>query len=236
MHGSKKAVAALCFAFGLSACNTTDALTPQADIPNAGTARAGSGPVTQADAERLASDSAPDAAPARPPRRQGARGAQNTLQAQAEALQGGNAEQPASAPVQTPPAQPAETAAAANGEASIRFLPIIGAPVQAVTPLSRQLGTDARANGLAIKASGDSSSQHILKGYFSAFSDGSQTTVVYVWDVLDGNGARLHRIQGQDSVPGGGPDPWANVPASAMQSIATKTIQEYMRWRSQHAG
>lgn len=234
MHGCKKAVLALCLAFGLSACNTTDALTPQAEIPNAGAARAGSGPVTQADAEQLASDNSQDAAPARPPRRQQpARGAQNTLQAQAEALESGNSEQPAAAPARTPPA---ETAAAASGEASIRFLPIIGAPVQAVTPLSRQLGTDARANGLAIKASGDSSSQHILKGYFSAFSDGSQTTVVYVWDVLDGSGGRLHRIQGQDSVPGGGADPWASVPASTMQSIATKTIQEYMRWRSQHAG
>ena len=105
-----------------------------------------------------------------------------------------------------------------------------------MTPLSRQLGTDARANGLSIKASGDSSSQHILKGYFSAFSDGGQTTVVYVWDILDGSGGRLHRIQGQESVSGGGADPWASVPASTMQSIATKTIQEYMRWRGQHAG
>lgn len=232
MHGWKKAIIALCLALGLSACNTTDALTPQAEIPNAGPAR--SAPVTQADAERLASDTAQDNTAPRPSRSQPRRGAQNTLQAQAEALDGGINDQSADAP-RTPPAQPAETAAA-SGDASIRFLPIIGAPVQAVTPLSRQLGTDARANGLNIKASGDSSSQHILKGYFSAFSDGSQTTVVYVWDVLDGSGGRLHRIQGQDSVPGGGADPWASVPAATMQSIATKTIQEYMRWRSQHAG
>ena len=48
--------------------------------------------------------------------------------------------------MQTAQMQTAKAGTAASG--SIRFLPIIGAPVQAVTPLSRQLGAEARANGL----------------------------------------------------------------------------------------
>jgi hypothetical protein len=126
--------------------------------------------------------------------------------------------------------------AAASAAGTVRFLPIIGAPVQAVTPLSRQLGAEARANGLTIKNSADTSAEHILKGYFSAFSEGDKVTVVYVWDVLDNAGARQHRMQGQESFPSQAQDPWASVPPSLMQQIAQKTIANYLQWRGQQAG
>jgi hypothetical protein len=170
-----------------------------------------------------------------------ASGPQNTLQAQAQAMQDGAASPASSEPPsgnggQTvgQSGQNASLPAAANG--TIRFLPIIGAPVQAVTPLSRQLGAQARANGLTIRPSGDTATDHILKGYFSAFSDEGKVTVIYVWDVLDGTGNRLHRMQGQVSLRGSGPDPWAAVPASTMEDIAAKTIQEYLTWRQSRAG
>ncbi len=119
---------------------------------------------------------------------------------------------------------------------TIRFLPIIGAPVQAVTPLSRQLGAEARAQGLTIKSSNDTTSSYILKGYLSAFQDGPAITVTYVWDVLDNSGARLHRIQGNVSVPLKGGDPWTAVPPSVMQQIASKTMAEFTSWRSSRGG
>jgi hypothetical protein len=119
---------------------------------------------------------------------------------------------------------------------TVRFLPIIGAPVQAVTPLSRQLGTEARSHGLAIKSSTDNSSDYILKGYLSAFTDAGNVTVTYVWDVLDSSGGRLHRIQGEEKVPSAAQDPWAGVPASVMQQIGTKTIAEFNVWRQSQGG
>ena len=239
----------------LSACNTTDALTPQVDIPNGATTQtqSQSQPVTQADADQMArapQATAGDTQTYTPPRREF--GPQSTLQAQADALERGNQQpaqtqsqpqveqtqqtlrQPAAEPEQ--PAAAASTSTAASGAGTVRFLPIIGAPVQAVTPLSRQLGTTARARGLTIKSSADTSSDHILKGYFSAFADGGTVTVVYVWDVLDNAGARLHRIQGQESVAGDGADPWAAVPATLMQSIASKTIDLYLGWRQDNRG
>lgn len=145
--------------------------------------------------------------------------------------------QQSAASTQQPAAPQTQTAAVnpASGE-SIRFLPIIGAPVEAVTPLSRQLGAQARAQGLTIKSSSDNSSRHILKGYFSAMADGGRTTVTYVWDVLDSSGARLHRIQGQDSVEATAKDPWTAVPAGTMEAIARRTIQEYLSWKRQGGG
>ena len=230
----------------LTACNTSDALTPRVDV---GAGLRPSSPVTQAEANQLAGTpqqstyqgySGPDQRVASfPP--------QNTLEAQAQALQSGGVSPAASAPIATTgrtqrPAdtssEPAPTAAASAVSASgtIRFLPIIGAPVQAVTPLSRQLGAQARASGLSIRASGDTSSDHILKGYFSAFGSGDTVTVVYVWDILDNSGTRLHRMQGQEQLPSSGRDPWSVVPPATMEAIGTRTINEYMAWKAAHSG
>ncbi|WP_105400515.1 hypothetical protein [Neorhizobium sp. T7_12] len=243
-------LSAALLALVLTSCNTTEALTPQANV--GGGARASS-PVTQAEADRMASSAQPETYSG------GYRsGPQNTLEAQARALESGSTVSPSSsgAPpqwegqgnqgqqqtMQQPQAQqpaPQQQQSGQQQNASlppasgptVRFLPIIGAPVQAVTPLSRQLGAQARANGLTIRPSSDSSTEHILKGYFSAFSDSGKVTIVYVWDILDGSGARLHRMQGQESVPGSGQDPWTSVPASTMETIAAKTIQDYVAWR-----
>lgn len=233
--------ALFCVVIGLSSCNTTDALTPQVDIPNGGTVS--SKPVTQADLDRMVNaplppasvsspvPSAPD--PLNPPPDQ-------TLQAQANRL---NNQGQLVAPQQPmPPVQQQQTAQQpqqpqqlqpqnASAGSSIRFLPIIGAPVGAVTPLSRQLGNEAKARGLTIKGTNDPGTEHILKGYLNAFTDGNKTTVIYVWDILDSAGGRLHRLQGQGSIPAVAADPWSVVPASMMEQIATRTMNDYMTWR-----
>ncbi|MBX5159994.1 hypothetical protein HJB88_24135 [Rhizobium sp. NZLR5] len=259
----------------LTACNTTDALTPQVDIGDS-SARASSSPVTQSEAEDLAGSRQRVFAGNSQPRtyhpaydqsqqayRAGTGAPPTTMQEQADALSRSSSSPAASAPIEgqslPPPAsngqqlpaqstqqpteaqQPQQTAAlntrASSGRGNtVRFLPIIGAPVQAVTPLSRQLGAEARAHGLSIKSSTDASSDYILKGYLSAFSDDGKVTVVYVWDVLDSGGGRLHRIQGQESVPTAAADPWAGVPASVMQQIGSKTIAEFSSWRQAQGG
>ncbi|AWI57997.1 hypothetical protein AB395_00002345 [Sinorhizobium fredii CCBAU 45436] len=162
-------------------------------------------------------------------------------QAESAALQEEeSAEQPVQSDAASAPAETKQAAAApapsATGAGGIRFLPIIGAPVQAVTPLSKQLGASARAQGLTIRSSTDTTSDHILKGYFSALNDGGKTTVVYVWDILDGSGNRLHRIQGQDTVEASAAEPWSAIPPQTMQAIAEKTIDAYLEWRRSQRG
>ncbi|MDQ1196227.1 hypothetical protein [Agrobacterium sp. SORGH_AS 787] len=219
----------------LSACNTSDALTPQVNVGHNQTA---STPVNQGDLDQMAAAadrSGSGVAPQVP-----AYAPQNTLQAQAQAMTSGvQYGQPVSRQPQQPRAtQPQQQTAAlaSSGAASIRFLPIIGAPVQAVTPLSRQLGAEARAKGLTILPSADTSATNILKGYLSAFEDGGKVTVVYVWDILDANGARLHRLQGQEAVASRGGDPWSAVTDGVMQKIAAKTLDDYQAWRQNGRG
>ncbi|WP_137136083.1 hypothetical protein [Rhizobium sp. FKY42] len=229
----------------LCGCNTSDALTPKVDV---GGGLHPTSPVTQAEAQRMAGSPGPQAR-SFPPAPSYPAGPQNSQQAQSRAMiegaSGSSQTTVQSAPLSSPqppasaqsaPAVASVPAASTAETESIRFLPIIGAPVQAVTPLSKELGSSARAAGLTIKAAADSSAGHILKGYLSAFEDGGKVTVVYVWDVLDGAGARLNRIQGQLSTPSrGGADPWTSVPAELMQLVGQTTIKSYLEWRNNRA-
>ncbi|SDO82902.1 hypothetical protein SAMN05428967_0238 [Phyllobacterium sp. YR620] len=141
----------------------------------------------------------------------------------------------AGAPVPaTAGAAPTTTANApgAARTAKLRFAPIVGAPIAAATPLSQRLSALAKEKGIVLGTAADTDNTHIMKGYFSALPDGNQTTIIYVWDVLDPAGTRLHRIQGQEKVPGGGADPWSTVPAKTMEGIADKAIQGYLAWVS----
>ncbi len=133
-----------------------------------------------------------------------------------------------STPATSTPAAPQRSAALKPGK--LHIAPIVGAPVNVVTPLTHRMNDDAKAKGIALAGNNEPGAAYVMKGYFSVLSEDNQTTVLYVWDVLDASGNRLHRIQGQEKVPGAAADSWSVVPASAMQTIADRTMQEYSTW------
>ncbi len=220
----QKLVAPLLIVVLISACSTSDTLTPPADIgSNVESSRdlATSTPTQQAT-------SADNQYPTAPVTTAEATQQPETGNSPLLGAPGG-----ISAANRSIFQSPTGQAAATGG--SIRFLPVIGAPVSAVAPLSQQLATSARTSGLILKGASDATADHMLKGYFSAFADGGNTTVVYVWDVLNASGVRLHRIQGQEKTSGAAADNWSAVPAQTMQKIAADTIAAYNAWR-QNAG
>lgn len=125
--------------------------------------------------------------------------------------------------------------AAIAARTKLRIDPIVGASVEAATPLTEQLANRARARGIGISGSADPSSTHVLKGYFSVITEGSDTTVIYVWDVYDAAGNRLHRINGQQKGPANGGQGWASVSTDTMQKIADVTIDQFAAWLAGNA-
>ncbi|MCX7303885.1 MAG: hypothetical protein NTV73_06050 [Hyphomicrobiales bacterium] len=134
----------------------------------------------------------------------------------------------------------ANTSAALNpGIASrtrLRFDPIVGATVDVAAPLTERLAQRARSRGIALAGSNDPAATHVLKGYFSTLTEGGQTTVIYVWDVYDPAGNRLHRINGQQKAPAGGGEGWAAVPPATMQAIADSTVDQIVSWLASSSG
>ena len=125
--------------------------------------------------------------------------------------------------------------AAISAGSRIQFAPIVGSTVEAATPLTQELVKRSRERGIGLAGAGGAGATHILKGYFSAMSEGGSTTVIYVWDVLDPSGNRLHRIQGQAKAEGQG-EGWAAVPPAIMQAIADRTIDDFAQWLTARTG
>ena len=115
----------------------------------------------------------------------------------------------------------------------VSFPPVTGAPADKLSVLSQTLAQETRQNGITIVSTSNAEAQYSLKGFLSAFSDDANTTVVYVWDILDPTGARLYRIQGQKSAPGAGADPWQFVTPGVMQAIANESIANFLNWQRQ---
>ncbi|WP_027058521.1 hypothetical protein [Mesorhizobium loti] len=131
----------------------------------------------------------------------------------------------------TTPATPAQTAAIL-AKTRLQIAPIVGASVEAATPLTAELQTRAKQRGITLAGSQDQTATHVLKGYFSALTEGKDTTVIYVWDVYDPSGNRLHRINGQLKAPSvnsasGSADSWKGVSPATMQAIADQTIDQF---------
>ena len=114
----------------------------------------------------------------------------------------------------------------------VQFAPIVGTTAESVAPLSKELSARAKARGLTIVPASDPSTTLLMKGYFSALTDNSQTTVIYVWDVLDPAGNRLHRIEGQQKAPTAKGEGFAAVTDQTMKAIADQTIDQLVTWLS----
>lgn len=151
------------------------------------------------------------------------------------------------APATTTAGAPAATTAPAPSAAvlaktRLQIAPIVGASVEAATPLTAELQARAKQRGITLAGSQDQTATHVLKGYFSTMSEGKDTTVIYVWDVYDPSGNRLHRINGQMKAPsansgaGGGADSWKAVAPATMQAIADQTIDQFAAFLGGSAG
>ncbi|AZO66755.1 MAG: hypothetical protein EOS20_24760 [Mesorhizobium sp.] len=153
------------------------------------------------------------------------------------------APQPSTTAQPSAPAQPATTtvppakSAAVIARTRLQVAPIVGASVEAATPLTAELQTRAKQRGIILAGSAGQTPTHVLKGYFSTMSEGKDTTVIYVWDVYDPAGNRLHRINGQQKAPSvNGGEGWAAVAPETMQAIADQTIDQFATWLGGQAG
>jgi hypothetical protein len=144
-----------------------------------------------------------------------------------------------SEPVSSPRAQAAlqgSTNPLAPQTQPVAFLPVTGAPQSTVATLASSMRRAALAQSVPIVVSVNDGAQYQIKGYFSALNDASGTTLVYVWDVLDRNGTRIHRISGQERTRTSGGDPWNSIDDSLIDQVAQSTMSSLRTWMRTQSG
>lgn len=115
-------------------------------------------------------------------------------------------------------------------QAKFAFAPVTGAPATVLINISAALGREAYAQQMTLVPVDDPAVTYTVKGYLSAVGDASGTIVVYVWDVLDRSGRRVHRVSGQQQAAGAQRDPWSSVDNATASDIARQTIEAMVAW------
>lgn len=122
---------------------------------------------------------------------------------------------------------------ASTGNLSIAVAPVTGAPDNFSKVLAAELLSQSASLGLPLGASATAPPSYVLKGYISAL-DEKPPSYVFVWDLSDSAGNRVHRIQGQEKAAPG--DPWSAASADAARRIASRTAEQLAVWLAANAG
>ena len=123
------------------------------------------------------------------------------------------------------------SAAPIKGDAArFAFQPMSGAPAEMLFALEDLIKEEAVARKINLVEPGDPTANYIVRGYISAVGDPHSALMVYVWDVFDPSGTRIHRFSGQETAPGSGSDPWSGVTLDIMADAARETIDSLAEW------
>ncbi len=117
-----------------------------------------------------------------------------------------------------------------GAEARFAFARITGAPGDLLTGLSASLNKEAKARKITLVPEEDPTATYKVKGYVSAVGGPSGTLLVYVFDVLDSRGVRIHRVSGQERGGGATSDPWGGISASTVAVAARHAIDDLAAW------
>jgi hypothetical protein len=117
-----------------------------------------------------------------------------------------------------------------GAEARFAFTRISGAPGDVLIDLSSALNKEAAARNITLVPEDDATATYKVKGYVSAVGGPTGTLLVYVFDVLDGRGVRIHRVSGQERGGGAVNDPWGGILSTTVSRAARHAIDDLAAW------
>ncbi len=118
-----------------------------------------------------------------------------------------------------------------SADVTFALEPITNAPGDMVYAFEDTLKAQAPTRQLKITEGADPSADYRLKAYLSAVGDYSGTLMIYVVDIFDKSGARIHRISGQITAGGSLSDPWMNIKdTGVVTKAANEAVDALSNW------
>lgn len=118
----------------------------------------------------------------------------------------------------------------APAKATFAFEQLTGLPGNAADELAENLGNRASAANLNLVRRVGAPATYRVKGFLTAAGDQYTTTIFYVFDIIDANGNRVHRIDGQEQTSGNAGDPWNSISGDSLKRIASRTVASLEAW------
>ncbi|MDH3196239.1 MAG: hypothetical protein OEL78_08000 [Hyphomicrobiales bacterium] len=133
------------------------------------------------------------------------------------------------APDATAPGLP-DRIQAANGR--FAFAPLTGAPQPVADRLAASIAAASVQHNVPLAPFAQGNGAYVVKGYLSAVTEADTTRAIYVWDVLDGERARLNRITGSVAVPVTADNPWDVIGGATLDKVAAETVGALAAWQA----
>jgi hypothetical protein len=115
-------------------------------------------------------------------------------------------------------------------QARVAFAPLVGAPEGIAERLAEAVARQSVGHGLRLAAFGDGQADYTVKGYLSAETTETGTRAIYVWDVLDRDLKRLHRVSGEAVSPVTADEPWAAIDGGTLEALARRSVAALAAW------
>ncbi|MGX1308868.1 ABC-type transport system substrate-binding protein [Amorphus suaedae] len=113
---------------------------------------------------------------------------------------------------------------------TVAFEPFTGMPGNIADSLAQEIAVQAEANGIKLVQRVGAPATYRVKGFLSAVSSDNGANVVYVFDVFNASGKRLHRISGERQAGISSGDPWSGIATAQLTQIATDVIFQLDVW------
>jgi hypothetical protein len=107
---------------------------------------------------------------------------------------------------------------------------VTGIPGKFQIALEQALQKFAATRDVALVPFGSGGATYRVEGYISAIGDVNRVILVYVWDVFDASGNRVHRFSGEEPTHSGSVDPWTAVKLETIDDAARETIDALADW------
>lgn len=112
----------------------------------------------------------------------------------------------------------------------ILILPFLGIPTTTGDAVYREIRARAPKSGVQLVLRLDEPASFRLRGYFSAVTTGSGTTIVFRMDLFDPSGRHVHQFSGQELAPTAFGDPWSGVDRKVTDHLAARIIELIKAW------
>ncbi|WP_018699425.1 hypothetical protein [Amorphus coralli] len=115
-------------------------------------------------------------------------------------------------------------------EVTVAFEPFTGIPGNIADELAGEIAAAAEVRKITLVKRLGSPATYRVKGFLSAISSDNAANIVYVFDVFDASGKRLHRITGERQAGVYAGDPWSGVGTAQLSLVATDVIFQLDAW------
>ncbi len=115
-------------------------------------------------------------------------------------------------------------------DATFAFEPFPGIPGNVGDDLLRRIWQHAEREGIQVVKRPGGSALFTVEGTLTAVSNDTNSLIIYVFDIKDVTGRRLHRISGRQRSQESEGDPWSSVASGDLDEMARRVVALINAW------